>query len=102
MNALPEPDVIAGAFDTLRVQSHRIANVAAIQNQQNILAAIQALGQQMNQRFEQIDQHFDILENRQNNFEIAAINARLFHADGAAVSCDSSTSGMEATFPISP
>jgi len=78
MDVLPEPDVIAGAFDTLRFQSQRIANVGAIQNHQNILAAIQALGQQMNQRF-------DTLENRQTNFEIAAVNARLFHANGAAI-----------------
>ncbi|KAK0631574.1 hypothetical protein B0T14DRAFT_597200 [Immersiella caudata] len=103
MDALPEPDVIAGAFDTLRVQSQRIANVGAVQNQQNILAVVQALGQQIHDLGQQIhdlgqqthhridgmqqqmNQRFDTLENRQNNFEIAAVNARLFHADGAAI-----------------
>ncbi|KAK3362473.1 hypothetical protein B0T25DRAFT_626902 [Lasiosphaeria hispida] len=85
MNALPEPDVIAGALDTLRVQSQRIANVGAIQNQQNILAAVQALGQQVHVMQQQMNQRFDTLENRQSNFEIAAVNARLVHADGAAI-----------------
>lgn len=96
MDALLEPDVIAGAFDPLRVQSQRIANVGAIQNQQDILAAVQALGQQIhalgqqtNHRIDvmqqQMNQRFDTLENRQNNFEIAAVNARLVHADGAAI-----------------
>jgi len=96
MDVLPKPDVIVGAFDTLRVQSQRIANVGAIQNQQNILAAVQALGQQIhalgqqtNHRIDvmqqQMNQRFDTLENRQNNFEIAAVNARLVHADGAVI-----------------
>ncbi|KAK0655299.1 hypothetical protein B0T16DRAFT_384228 [Cercophora newfieldiana] len=99
MDALPEPDVIAGAFDTLRVQSQRIANVGAIQGQQHILGAIQALAQQTNnlaqeinhlaqeidQRFDQVNDRFDNLERRQNNFEISAVNARLFSANGAAI-----------------
>ncbi|KAK3364953.1 hypothetical protein B0T24DRAFT_723945 [Lasiosphaeria ovina] len=102
-HVLPEPNVIADAFDTLRVQSQRIANVGAIQNQQNGLAAIQALGQQMDQRFQQtnqrindlqqqmnqmnqqMNQRFNTLEHRQYNFEIAGVNTRLFFAHGANV-----------------
>ncbi|KAK0707737.1 hypothetical protein B0H67DRAFT_556377 [Lasiosphaeris hirsuta] len=34
---------------------------------------------------QQMNQHFDTLENRQTNFEIAAVNARLLHTDGAAI-----------------
>ncbi|KAK0707776.1 hypothetical protein B0H67DRAFT_588553 [Lasiosphaeris hirsuta] len=85
MAALPLPAVIAGAFETLRIQSELAANFAPLQDQQNVLAAIQGLGQQMNQRFEQMNQRFDTLENRQINFEIAAVNARLVQADSAAV-----------------
>ncbi|KAK3364268.1 hypothetical protein B0T25DRAFT_60578 [Lasiosphaeria hispida] len=103
MAALPLPAVIAGAFETLRIQSELAANFAPLQDQQNVLAAIQGLGQQMNQRFEQMNQQmnqrfeqvnqrfeqmnqrFDTLENRQINFEIAAMNARLVQADSAAV-----------------
>ncbi|KAK0723046.1 hypothetical protein B0T26DRAFT_705151 [Lasiosphaeria miniovina] len=46
---------------------------------------INAMEQQMNQRFDNLANRFDILENRQNNFEIAGVNACLVHAHGAAV-----------------
>lgn len=42
---------------------------------------VQALGQQMANRFDVLENRFDILENRQANFEIAAVNARLFAMD---------------------
>ncbi|KAK5652693.1 hypothetical protein OQA88_10287 [Cercophora sp. LCS_1] len=99
MSALPDPNVIAGAFETLCDQSQRIANVPAVQNQHDVLAAIQDLGQringlqqqmdqrfdQVNHRLDQINNRFGTLQNRQHNLEIAAVNARLFMANTAAV-----------------
>ncbi|KAK0733682.1 hypothetical protein B0T26DRAFT_797683 [Lasiosphaeria miniovina] len=95
MGALPEPNVIAGALDTLRVQSHRIANdlgqqMNALGHQVNALGQqtnlrIDAMQQQMDALGQQVNQRFDTLENRQNNFEIAGVNARLVHADGVAI-----------------
>ena len=95
MAALPEPAVIAGAFDR-PLQPEPIANTAPLQDQRNDPAAIQGWGQQMNQSSnamqqqintmqqqlngmqQQINDRLDRLESRQTNFEIAAVNARLF------------------------
>jgi len=70
----PDSAVIAEAFDTLRIQSERMANVAPLQNEQNIMGAIQTLEQEVAARF-------DRLESRQTNFEVAAVNARLLSLD---------------------
>ncbi|KAK3364913.1 hypothetical protein B0T24DRAFT_683561 [Lasiosphaeria ovina] len=111
MDPLPEPDVIADALNTPRIQSQRIANVGALQNQNNILAAIQALSQQTNQQIQdlgqqlshdlgqrldhtnqridalgqQLNQRFSTLEHRQYNFEIASTNRHLFLDHGKNV-----------------
>ncbi|KAK0741214.1 hypothetical protein B0T18DRAFT_432368 [Schizothecium vesticola] len=89
---LPDPEAIAGAFETLRVQSHRLANVGALQGEANILNAIQALGNQIQAMGNQIqdlgqrmDDRFDVNDRRHFNLEIAAVNARLFQANGAAI-----------------
>ncbi|KAK3360863.1 hypothetical protein B0T24DRAFT_725269 [Lasiosphaeria ovina] len=50
--ALPEPDVMAAAFTTLSTQAQRFANIAPIQDQQNIFATINALGQRIDQRID--------------------------------------------------
>jgi len=37
---IPDPETIAGAFEALRNQSHRLGNVGALQGEAYILAAI--------------------------------------------------------------
>ena len=84
----PDSAVIAEAFDTLRIQSERMANVVPLQNEQNIMGAIQTLGQEiaaLGQQLAALGQEmvvrFDRLEIRQTNFEVAAVNARLLSLD---------------------
>jgi hypothetical protein len=72
----PEPAVIATAFDTLRQQSERMANVGPLQDHQNLMLAIEALGQRM-------DNRFNVFENRQTNLDIAILNSRRFASNTA-------------------
>ncbi|KAK3361551.1 hypothetical protein B0T24DRAFT_684590 [Lasiosphaeria ovina] len=108
MDALPEPGVIAdaferlrnqskvmsdaynsmaNAFDTLSVQSLRFVNVIAIHDQQihalgqQMNQRINALEQQMNQRFEQMNQLFNTLENRFDILERRQDNFKIAAGD---------------------
>ncbi|KAK3361690.1 hypothetical protein B0T24DRAFT_599393 [Lasiosphaeria ovina] len=52
-------------------------DVGAMQNQQETFAAIHALGQRIDAMGQQLNQRLDVLENRQKNFEIAALNSHV-------------------------
>jgi len=104
MTDLPEPAVIAGAVHNQQNILAAIHNLGQQMNQrfkqmnqrfeqmnqrfeqtnQRFEQMNQRFGQ-VNLRFEQMNQRFDRIDNRQTNFEIAAVNGRLFHADGAAI-----------------
>ncbi|KAK3358345.1 hypothetical protein B0T24DRAFT_600228 [Lasiosphaeria ovina] len=82
-----------------------------MQDQQNIFAAINALGQRidalaqyMDHWFDTLERRFNSLENRQTNFEIAAVNARLMAANSAAIlqpPVDIRNGGDIPNFPVS-